>query len=122
MKPCWLAKYTAIARAAVTMTAVCALLYGASARAAFVDTPDDAKPEDQTLLLADEISYDQDANIVTAAGGVEIQRSNRLLMADKVVYDRNADIATATGHVSILDNTGTVFYFDNIQVTGDLKQ
>jgi LPS-assembly protein len=123
MKPRWFVKLPAFARVAVAMTAVGALAFGAgAARAEFVQTDTDNKPEDQTLLLADEISYNDDTNIVTATGSVEVQRSNRLLMADKIVYDRNADIATATGHVSLLDNTGTVFYFDSIQVTGDLKQ
>ncbi|MHB1204001.1 MAG: LPS-assembly protein LptD [Rhodospirillaceae bacterium] len=91
------------------------------AYAAFVAEKAPAPGED-TLLQADEIIYDDDANTVTATGTVEIQRGDRVLLADRIVYDRNKDIATATGHVSLLDDTGSVFFFETIQVTGDLKQ
>lgn len=79
-------------------------------------------PEDATLLLADELTYDETGDIVTATGSIEIQRGNLILMADKIVYDRRADIATATGNVSILESNGSVFFFESIQVTGDLKE
>ncbi len=79
-------------------------------------------PDENSLLLADEIQYDADANTVTASGKVEIQRGARILLADNIVYDRTTDIATATGNVSILDDTGTVFFFERIEVTGDLKE
>ena len=97
-----------------------------SARAAFVDPPPDSTAgetkEEQTLLLADEVSYDDDANTVTAQGYVEIQRGARILLADKIVYDRTLDVATATGHVSLTDTTGSVFFFESLQVAGDLKE
>jgi LPS-assembly protein len=92
------------------------------AHAAFVETAADTDPAQQTFLQADEISYNEDANIVTATGNVEIQRDNRILLADKIVYDRTSDVATATGNVSITDEKGSVFYFDTAQVTGDLKE
>ena len=59
---------------------------------------------------------------MTATGHVEIARGDRILLADKVVYDRNKDIATATGHVALLDDTGSVFFVEKIEVTGDLKE
>ena len=95
-----------------------------SARAAFVEVEAEADtdPSKQSFLQADEISYSDDTNTVTATGNVEIQRDNRILLADKIVYDRNADIATATGNVSITDEKGSVFYFESAQVTGDLKE
>jgi len=92
------------------------------AHAAFVDTEESVNPEEQSLIQADEIVYDDVANTVTATGHVEIQRDNRILLADKIVYDRNADIATATGNVSVIDQNGTVFFFESAQVTGDLKE
>src|SRR4051812_37422940 len=53
------------------------------ARAAFVDADADTDPSKQSLLQADEVSYDQDNNIVTALGHVEIQHDDRILLADK---------------------------------------
>ena len=109
-----------LARASVLAIAA-ALSWGAPAQAAFVDAVDDSG-DSNTLLLADELSYDQDANTVTASGFVEIQRGARMLLADRIVYDRNKDVATATGNVSLTDANGTVFFFESIQVAGDLKE
>lgn len=98
------------------------LLSAGNVRAAMLDGTDAASSADSTLLLADEVTYDETGDTVTASGFVEIQRGNLLLMADRIVYDRRADIATATGHVAILEDNGSVFFFDSVQVTGDLKE
>lgn len=101
-----------------------ALMTSQTARAATLDGTDGAAPPVAagTLLLADELSYDETGDVLTATGSIEIQRGNVLLMADKIVYDRRADVATATGHVSILESNGSVMFFESIQVTGDLKE
>ena len=78
--------------------------------------------EPNSLLQADEVSYDRDNDIVTASGHVEIAREGNLLLADTVVYDRNKDIAIATGHVSLTEPNGTVMYVEQVEVTSDLKQ
>lgn len=83
---------------------------------------DAALEEEHSLLLADEVSYDADQDIVRATGNVEVQRGARILLADEILYDRGEDVATARGNVSLLDDAGTVFFFEEIQVTGDLKE
>lgn len=99
------------------------LLSARNLRAAELDGAEpSAASEDSTLLLADELVTDETGNIVTATGAVEIQRGNLLMLADKIVYDRRGDVATATGHVAILESNGSVFFFESIQVTGDLKE
>ncbi len=106
---------------ASALAMACAMCWTAPAQAADVMAVDDSADEN-TLLLADELTYDQDANTVTAAGYVEIQRGNRLLLADRIVYDRDKDVATATGNVSLTDANGTVFFFESIQLAADLKE
>ncbi len=78
--------------------------------------------DENSLLLADEIRYDTDADTVTATGNVEIQHGARILLADSIVYDRASDVATATGNVSLLDSNGTVFFFERVEISGDLKE
>ena len=78
--------------------------------------------DNQSLLLADEIQYDADANTITATGKVEVQQGKRILLADSIIYNRVTDIAIASGNVAILDETGTVFFFERIEVSGDLKE
>lgn len=97
------------------------LLSSAAAGAAALDGAS-TEVDDGTLLLADELTYDDEGDKLTASGYVEIQRGNLILLADQIVYDRTTDIATATGHVSILEDNGSVFFFESIQVTGDLKE
>ena len=78
--------------------------------------------DSQTLLQADLFSYDENQDVVTASGNVEIQQGEHVLLANKVVYDRVRDVATATGNVSLIEPTGTVIYVESIQITGDLKE
>ena len=75
-----------------------------------------------SLLQADEVAYDQDADTVTASGHVEIARAGRVLLADKVVFDRTTDTATATGNVSLIEANGTVLYVERADVSSDLKE
>ncbi len=111
---------TALRLTAATALVLASLAMAPRAEAAFINS--DPDPDDNTLLQADQLSYDQDGNTVTAEGYVEISRGNRILLADKIVYDRTKDLATATGHVSMIDNNGSVFFFDSLQVSGDLKE
>ena len=57
-------------------------LHGGAAQAAALVTPDDSLDEN-TLIQADTVAYDDDKNTVTASGNVEIQRGARILLADK---------------------------------------
>ena len=115
---------SACARALLRTSRLCGAVSLASfLMSATALTPTAAKAADpNSLLQADEVSYDQDTDIVTASGRVEIAREGNILLADKVVYDRNKDIATATGHVSLIEANGTVMYVEQIEVTSDLKQ
>jgi len=92
------------------------------AEAAFVEAAVDSESDEQSLLQADEISYDDGSNTITATGYVEIHRAGRVLLADKIVYNRATDVATATGNVSVTDTNGSVLFFESLQVTGDLKE
>lgn len=106
------------------------LIFGLLSQAAYAAAIDgagdgangSAAAADGTLLLADDLSYDESGDVLTASGFVEVQNAGRILLADKIVYDRRADIATATGNVSVLEDNGTVFFFERLQVTGDLKE
>lgn len=76
----------------------------------------------QSLLEADQISYDKDQDKVIATGRVEIQQGEQILLADKVEYDRGTDTGVATGHVAMLEPGGTVVHAAYVQVSGDLKE
>ena len=80
------------------------------------------KTDPPTLILADEMQYDENTQIITATGNVEIEREGSILLADEVVYNQETDTATANGNVTLVDDDGTVMFFEQAEITGDLKE
>jgi LPS-assembly protein len=73
----------------------------------------------QMLLEADTLVYDNDANTVTAVGGVQIDYGGNRLVAQRVTYDRNTARLIASGNVEIVDSSGTRIFSDEIDITDD---
>ncbi len=125
-EPAWAAKHLRLGRGISTFgVAVLLITFGMpfDGLALAQDAPDPTlNREDHSLLLADEFQYDADTDTVTASGSVEVQRGSLILLADSIIYDRTKDIARAVGNISLLDENGTVFFFESIEVTGDLKE
>ena len=72
-------------------------------------------------LVADEMSFDRDNNIVTASGNVQVTHGARSLVADQVIYKQNEDVATAIGHVVLYEATGERLFGERMEISGDLK-
>lgn len=77
--------------------------------------PDNA----QMLLEADTLVYDNDLDVVTAVGGVQIEYGGNRLVADKVSYNRKTGRLTASGGVEIINSDGTVVSADEVDITDD---
>jgi LPS-assembly protein len=73
------------------------------------------------LLTADEIAYDQDLDIVTAHGNVEISQNDRVVHADTVSYNRRVGVATASGNVVLLEPSGDVVFADHIELNQGMR-
>ncbi|MFC2249732.1 LPS-assembly protein LptD [Labrys portucalensis] len=73
------------------------------------------------VLKAREMQYDQDNEVVTAIGTVQIYYNGRALQADRVVYDRKAKRVRANGNVVITEADGTKTYADNFDLTDDFR-
>ena len=116
------------------MTAHRARLFGATALAslaacalpavpAFAQTVADLAPEvpegSQMLLEADTLVYDNDAQTVTAVGGVQIDYAGNRLVAQRVTYDRKTSRLIASGNVQIVNSDGTKVFSQEIDVTDD---
>lgn len=74
------------------------------------------------LINAQEIQYDEELGVVVARGRVEIAHDNRIVIADQVSYNTNNDLVTANGNVSLLEPTGDVIFADYAELTADLKE
>jgi LPS-assembly protein len=78
-------------------------------------------PHGQFLLRADEVTYDQDMDIATATGNVEISQGDRVLLADTVSYNRRAQTVTASGNVTVMEPSGEVMFGDFVELNDDLR-
>ena len=78
-------------------------------------------PKGPFLLRADEITYDQDMDVVTATGNVEVSQGDRVLLADTVSYNRRAQVVTASGNVTLMEPSGEVMFSDYVELTDDLR-
>jgi LPS-assembly protein len=94
----------------------CGLLLAAAAVA------EEPALDDGLLLLADELIYDEELQIVTARGGVEISSGDQVVHADTVSYNRRTGVVSASGNVSLTDDSGTTLFADYVELTNDLRE
>lgn len=80
-------------------------------------TPDNG----QMLLQADQITYDNDRQLVTAEGGVQIFYRGQTVLADRVIYNRQTRRLIAEGGVRITDAQGNVTHGNTADLTDDLR-
>lgn len=84
-----------------------------------------AQPADESrvpvTLQADNLTYDERLDTVTATGNVELTQGPLILLADRVVYNRRTDVATATGNVSYLDDTGDVYFGEYLELSDGFR-
>ena len=77
--------------------------------------------EAPVLLSADEIQYDQQSGVITAAGNVELIQGGRILRAQTITYNERTDTVTAEGEVVIIEPSGEVFFADYVELQDQLK-
>lgn len=83
--------------------------------------PPTAEGAPRASVVAEELSYDETDEVITARGDVELVYQGRVLRADVVRYDTVADRVTAEGDVSLVEPDGNVYFFDYTELTGDMK-
>lgn len=72
-------------------------------------------------LVADEVTYDSDAQRLTATGNVEVLYGGRVLRATRIVYDQRADRIEAEGPLLLTDTEGGVIIADRASLTPDME-
>lgn len=107
--------------ALLPLIAQAAAQINAPARPAATKTTKPPPKEQQILLQADEIVYDDETKTVSAIGHVEISDQGRTLFADRVEYDQVNDKVTAVGNVSIADTQGNVAFADHVVLTDRMR-
>ena len=80
-----------------------------------------AQSEPQIAFSADQLSYDSNADIVTASGAVQMTREGNELRADRVSWNRISGEVRADGNVRVTNPQGDVAYGDTFTLTDTLR-
>ena len=71
---------------------------------------------------ADNLQHDDAGKIITATGNVQLVQSGKILRAQKIVYNLTDETAHAEGNVVLSDVNGDVYFADNVELTGQMKE
>jgi LPS-assembly protein len=83
--------------------------------------PAPAAPQEIIEFSADQVSYDDNADVVTASGEVRLNRDGNYLAADQVVWYRKTGQVYAHGNVVLLTPQGDKLVGDTVQLTDTLR-
>ncbi|MFL0356065.1 LPS-assembly protein LptD [Erythrobacter sp. GH1-10] len=85
-----------------------------------VETTADAVAEllsDQTITFeAEQLAYDNEADIVTARGNVILRSEDGSVRADEVSWDRKSGKILATGNIRFVDDAGNQLFTDTLEL------
>ena len=70
---------------------------------------------------AEQLSYDNDSDVVTARGSVVLRSKDRSVRADEVSWDRRAGSIIATGNVRLVDESGNQLFTETIQLNDQFE-
>ncbi len=74
------------------------------------------------LMEAEKMGYDRTNQIVVALGKVEVVQGETILLADRIAYYQQQNIVQARGNVTLVEDNGTVYFADEIELRDDLKK
>ncbi len=80
-----------------------------------------AKDSQPVLLSADQVTYDEQQELVTARGNVELSQGARTVHADTMTYNKRTAVVTATGHVRVVEPSGDILFSDYAELTDDMR-
>ncbi|MBB4660076.1 LPS-assembly protein LptD [Parvularcula dongshanensis] len=79
-----------------------------------------AEGGETVLFRADAVVRETADGPIVATGNVRANYGGRYLTADQVIYDPRTEIVTASGNVAIYEETGEVYFADEVDLTEDL--
>ena len=85
-------------------------------------TPNPATDPNQVVTFSsDVVTYDSNADVVTATGQVRMNREGNYLAADEVIWDRKSGQVYAKGNVVMTTPQGDKILGDNVQLTDSME-
>ena len=104
------------------------LLLALPAAAGAQTTPEPPAPPPENAaeaiveFSADQVTYDSDADVVTASGEVRLSREGNYLAADEVVWNRRSGEVRAQGNVVLMTPEGDKLVGENVVLADTLRE
>ena len=104
------------------------ILLALPAAAAAQTAPDASAPAPENAaeaiveFSADQVTYDSDADVVTASGEVRLSREGNYLAADQVVWNRKSGEVRAQGNVVLMTPQGDKLVGENVVLADTLRE
>lgn len=109
--------------ALLTSTAVCiAAAYPLPVFAQGSTLAPEAADGAKMLLRANDLTYNQDTQRVTANGRVQIYYNRYRMVAQRVEYDQKSGRVMATGNIELIEPSGSRIYADSLDVTDNFGE
>lgn len=77
--------------------------------------------EEPVNFMADQLSHDDQNQLVIATGHVEFVHEGRVLKADEVQYNLTTEIVTAYRDVVLMEKNGDVHFADELELNRDMR-
>ncbi|MCH2548003.1 MAG: LPS assembly protein LptD [Alphaproteobacteria bacterium] len=98
-----------------------AIAFGVVAFALPVDAFAQPAADSPVLLEADSFSYDTKNATVTAKGHAEVLQDDYIVLADEIIYDQNTGVVRAAGNVTVAEPTGNVYFAEEAELENEVK-
>jgi LPS-assembly protein len=109
-----------LAAAALAFLALPVAAWGQEASAP-VPSPASPQAQREVAFEANEVSYDQNGDTVTASGNVILRSQDQSVRADNVSWNRATGQVVATGNIRFVDENGNQLFTDRLELTDQLK-
>ena len=83
--------------------------------------PSPTPAEPNVNFSADQVTYDSEADIITAQGRVRLDRDGNYVAADQIVWTRKTGAVVATGNVVVLNPQGDKLIGEKVTLTDSLR-
>lgn len=80
------------------------------------------KLKGQAEVEADEMTYLEKEQKVTAKGNVEVTHEKRVMNADEITYDQKQNIIDAEGSIKIINKDGSTYYADKAHINDTMTK
>ena len=84
-------------------------------------TPTPSLAEPNVNFSADQVTYDSEADIITAQGRVRLDRDGNYVAADQIVWTRKTGAVVATGNVVVVNPQGDKLIGEKVTLTDSLR-